>query len=105
LPRPRSAGGFFVQLSQIDSSAETMYFCLRRQTWGNNMKKNLRLKMLNALLGLLMVSQALSGLLHDRLSEETFEHIHILGGLLIVVGTVLHIILNWGWVKANYFKN
>jgi hypothetical protein len=68
------------------------------------MKKTLRLKMLNALLGLLMLSQAVSGLLHDELPEETFEHIHVLGGLLIVAGTVVHVALNWGWVRANFFK-
>ncbi|MCJ7526190.1 MAG: DUF4405 domain-containing protein [Candidatus Aminicenantes bacterium] len=68
------------------------------------MKKNTQLKVLNALLTLLMVSQALSGFLHDRLPEETFEHIHILGGVLIVIGVILHVLLNWGWVRLNYFK-
>jgi hypothetical protein len=68
------------------------------------MKKNTQLKVLNVLLGLLMLSQALSGLLHEHLSEETFEHIHVPGGLLLLAGTVLHLVLNRGWVKANFFK-
>jgi uncharacterized membrane protein len=70
----------------------------------NEMKKNTQLKVLNALLALLIVSQALSGLLRDRLPEETFEHVHILGGALVVIGVVLHLALNWGWVRLNYFK-
>jgi undecaprenyl pyrophosphate phosphatase UppP len=68
------------------------------------MKKITQMKVLNALLGLLMISQALSGLLHDRLAEETFEHVHILGGLLIVIGVILHLVLNWGWVRMNYLR-
>jgi len=68
------------------------------------MKKNMQLKVLNALLMLLMVSQALSGFFHDRLSEEIFEHIHIVGAVLIVIGVILHLVLNWGWVRLNYFK-
>ena len=68
------------------------------------MKKNTQLKVLNALLGLLMISQALSGFFHDSLSEENFEHIHIVGAVLIIVGVILHLVLNWGWVRLNYFK-
>jgi hypothetical protein len=43
-------------------------------------------------------------LFRDSLAEETFEHIHVPGGLLILVGVILHVILNWGWVKANFCK-
>jgi undecaprenyl pyrophosphate phosphatase UppP len=68
------------------------------------MKKSTQLKILNVLLGLLMLSQVLSGLLHDRLAEETFEHVHVLGGLLIVIGVILHLVLNWGWVRMNYLR-
>ena len=68
------------------------------------MKKNTQLKVLNVLLGLLMVSQALSCFFHDRLSEENFEHIHVTGAILIVIGVILHLVLNWGWVRLNYFK-
>jgi hypothetical protein len=71
---------------------------------GEKMKKSTQLKILNALLGLLILSQALSGLLHERLAEETFERVHVLGGLLIVVGVILHLILNWGWVRQNYLR-
>ncbi len=68
------------------------------------MKRGTSLKVLNALLALLMVSQFLSGVLNEKLSKETFAHIHVLGGLLIVAGVILHVVLNWGWVKANFFK-
>ena len=68
------------------------------------MKKSVQLKVLNVLLGLLIVSQGLSGLFRDSLPEETFEHIHVPGGLLIMAGVILHVVLNWGWVKANFWK-
>ncbi len=81
-----------------------MYFGCGPAGKENEMKKNTQLKVLNVLLGLLMISQALSGFFHDRLSEENFEHIHIVGAVLIVSGVILHLVLNWGWVRLNYLK-
>ena len=51
-----------------------------------------------------MASQALSGFFHDRLKEGNFEHIHVTGAILIVIGVILHLALNWGWVRLNYLK-
>lgn len=68
------------------------------------MKRNVQLKVLNALLALLLVSQALTGLFRDSLPEKVFENIHVPGGLLIIAGVSLHVVLNWGWVRINFLK-
>lgn len=68
------------------------------------MKKNVQLKVLNALLALLLVSQALTGLFRDSIPDNVFADIHVPGGLLIITGVILHVILNWGWVRANFLK-
>lgn len=66
------------------------------------MNKSARLKVLSVLLGLLMLVQALSGILHAALPRELFEHIHVPCGLLLLIVAVWHLALNWGWVKANF---
>jgi len=81
-----------------------MYFGAGPAKKVNEMKKSTQLKVLNVLLGLLMVSQALSGFLHNELSEENFEHIHIAGAILIIIGVILHVVMNWGWARTNYLK-
>lgn len=71
------------------------------------MTKNNLLKILNPLLGLLMVNQILSGLLADelfKLSPNAFEILHEDGGILLTVLVVVHLVLNWNWIKASYFK-
>ncbi len=71
------------------------------------MNRNAMLKILNPLLGLLIVNQILTGLLADELfkvSPNAFEILHEGGGVALSVGVVLHVILNWAWIKATYFK-
>jgi undecaprenyl pyrophosphate phosphatase UppP len=68
------------------------------------MKQGKVLKVLNVIIGILMLNQAVTGLLRERLPEETFEHFHIVGAVLLVTGTIFHLIKNWTWVKATYFK-
>jgi hypothetical protein len=62
------------------------------------------LKILNVILGLLIINQALTGLMHDFLNSETFELIHEGGGISLVLGIVLHVILNYKWIRINYFS-
>jgi hypothetical protein len=71
---------------------------------GVSMRKGTILKVINAVLGVLIVTQASSGLLADEIGETAFDAIHIGGGILLVACAVGHVGLNWGWVKANYFK-
>ena len=68
------------------------------------MTRSTALKVLNPILGLLFISQAATGILHDLLPHEVFEISHGVGGLLLVIAAVIHVILNWSWVKATFLK-
>ncbi len=65
------------------------------------MKKNTILKVTNPILALLIVTQALSALLHDQIGPEAFEFIHEGGGVVLVVVSAIHLALNWAWVRTN----
>jgi heme A synthase len=67
------------------------------------MKKNTILKIINPILFLLIISQAVTGLLHLKLSPETFETIHEGGGIVLVGLVIVHLILNFNWIRASYF--
>jgi len=68
------------------------------------MKKANALKILNPVIGLLILNQLTTGILREHLPEETFEHLHIPGAILLIIGTIVHLALNWSWIKAMYFK-
>ncbi len=68
------------------------------------MKKNTALKILNPIMGVLVVNQALTGMLSDAIPYKAFEMLHEGGGPVFVAAVVLHVILNWNWVKTAYFK-
>lgn len=65
------------------------------------MKRNSVLKILNPILALLFLNQILAGLFHQSLPRNVFEILHQGGGIILAVATLLHVILNWNWVKAN----
>lgn len=65
------------------------------------MSKNAALKVLNPILVVLVVSQALSAIFADDLSFQTFQWLHKGGGALLLIGIGLHIVLNWPWFRAN----
>ncbi len=69
------------------------------------MKRTTLLKILNPFLGLLLINQAATGIFHKVLSHELFEIFHAGCGLVLFVIGILHLILNWNWVKANFFIN
>ena len=66
------------------------------------MAKNQLLKIVNLILAILVVTQASSGLLHDRLPGEAFKIIHVGGGIVLVLAIVLHVILNFAWVRSAF---
>lgn len=68
------------------------------------MKRNTMLKILNPILGILLVNQIVTGLLNDSISHETFETLHKPGGIVLTIAIALHVFLNWNWIKANFFK-
>ena len=68
------------------------------------MKRTAALKVLNPMLGALAMSQVLTGILHDFLPRQIFGTVHKAGGLAFAAAAVLHLSLNWNWIKANYFR-
>ncbi len=68
------------------------------------MKRNTTLKILNPILLLLFVNQAVSVLFRAKLSHETFGFFHEGGGAILLCLIAVHIILNFNWVKANYLS-
>jgi hypothetical protein len=68
------------------------------------MKRNDMLKVVNPILGLLVLSQILTGIFGEALPYKAFEILHKGGGYFLASVVALHLFLNWNWVKANYFK-
>jgi hypothetical protein len=68
------------------------------------MKKNTAHKILNPILLVLIANQATTALLRDQIGGEAFEFIHEGGGILLVSLVIVHLILNFSWVKASYFS-
>lgn len=68
------------------------------------MKRNALLKILNPILAVLFVNQVTTGALHGYLSEEAYEILHEGSGVVFAVAALLHVIMNWNWVKANFLK-
>lgn len=62
------------------------------------------LKTLNPILAVLILTQAMSVILHDFLPGDVFKIIHKSCGVGLIIGIFLHLALNWNWVKANYLK-
>jgi uncharacterized membrane protein YfcA len=68
------------------------------------MSKNAAFRILNPILVLLAVSQAVSALLADHLPRATFQWLHKGGGALLLVAIALHVVLNWPWFRANLLR-
>ena len=62
------------------------------------------LKIVNPILGVLLLNQVITGLLHDVLPHEAFEVLHGGGGIVFAIVALLHVMLNWNWIKANFFR-
>jgi hypothetical protein len=68
------------------------------------MIRNLILKILNPILAILFLNQILTGILHSAISREAYEFLHQGGGIFFTIAAVLHLILNWNWVKTNFYR-
>ena len=68
------------------------------------MKKNTLLKIVNPLIALLLLCQVCTALLMLLMGHGAVGEIHEVGGILLALGIILHLILNLNWVKANYLK-
>ena len=67
-------------------------------------KKQTALKIVNPLLGLFIINQALTGTFHLYLSNRVFRFLHEWSGLALFVLSILHVVLNWGWIKAQFLQ-
>jgi thiosulfate reductase cytochrome b subunit len=68
------------------------------------MNKNSALKVVYPILGILILNQPCSGLLLSVTDWEFFEDLHVVGGVLLLVFVVVHLMLNWKWVTSNFSK-
>ena len=68
------------------------------------MKRNKMLKVLNPILAVFFLNQAISAIFRDSLSRPAFDILHKTAGLILLCLIALHIILNFNWVKANYLS-
>jgi hypothetical protein len=69
--------------------------------------KNKWLKIINPILFLLMLIQAVTGLGQRYAGQDVFilfRRIHFPNGVLLVLFFGAHLYLNWGWIKMNFFK-
>lgn len=66
------------------------------------MTRNTALKIVNPLLALAVMHQALSGVLNGMIPPDTFERLHKAGGLALVLLALAHVSLNWPWIRANF---
>jgi len=67
------------------------------------MKRNTLHKILNPILIVLFINQAVTVLFLDELPVRAFQIFHKGGGAVLLVLIAVHFILNFNWVKANYF--
>ena len=65
------------------------------------------LKIVNPILFLLMLIQAVSGFGQRYADGDLyifFNRIHYPNGVLLVIFLIIHLYLNWGWIRVNLFK-
>jgi hypothetical protein len=68
------------------------------------MNKNIVLKIVNLILGIMLLNQVLTGVFGHQLPSGAFEVLHKHAGIIFTIVVVFHIILNWNWINASYFR-
>jgi len=68
------------------------------------MDKKTTLKIVNVIIAILILNQAASASLRGLIGSEAFEALHEGGGVMLLLGVIFHVILNWGWVKSTFAK-
>ena len=66
------------------------------------MTKQTALKIVNPLLGLLIINQAFTGMFHLYLSNRAYTILHEWGGFFLSAMVIVHVVLNWSWIKAQF---
>lgn len=52
---------------------------------------------------ILILSQVITGLNRDSIPDKTYELVHEGGGILLLTLVIVHVIINWGWLRTTYF--
>jgi hypothetical protein len=68
------------------------------------MKKATLLKIVNALLFLDFIALAGSGLFHLSIPNDVYSKAHPALGIALSVLLLLHLVLNWTWIKNVFIK-
>jgi hypothetical protein len=68
------------------------------------MKRNNLLKILNPILLVFFVNQAITVIFRESFSREMFGIFHKTAGGILLCLMALHLILNFNWIKANYLS-
>ena len=68
------------------------------------MRKGKALWLLNPVLAILLMTQMISGIFGASLPHRVFQILHKGGGVVLFVVAVVHIVLNWGWVRTMYLR-
>ena len=62
-------------------------------------KKIVWLKIINPILALSFLIQVLTGIFHEQLPYELFSETHEINGFVMTLLVLIHIILNWDWIR------
>ena len=68
------------------------------------MNKQSLLKLVNVLLGINLLCIVITIILRENLLIDYFYSIHPFFGFGLLILICTHIVLNWNWIKSNYFK-
>ena len=68
------------------------------------MNRNTALKILNPVLGVLVLNQLLTGFFAEDLPHEAFEILHEGGAFVFAAAILLHVTLNWNWVISSFIR-
>lgn len=68
------------------------------------MNRQLALKIVNPLLGLVFITQVATGLLSSKIPYEVFRPLHKYCGWALTLLVVIHVVLNWSWIKNSLLR-
>jgi hypothetical protein len=68
-----------------------------------HMKKQQFFKPVVILLAIDFFLLAFSGLFHEYIPYDTYRIVHPIYGYILIACVVIHVFLNWAWVKSNIF--
>ncbi len=72
---------------------------------GRVMKTNAFLKIINPILALALIFQITTGLMHGIIPRDIFETVHGNGAGVLFICVIIHLILNWKWIRVNFVSN